>query len=234
MNQGRFQRRRVAPTVAKALGLRRLQRMPKANAGVCDRDHDHTARQLAPPVVRLHRHPAAGARVLHNILTRLRKRHSESHRRFRIESQLRAEDCRRALLDRAHHRVHILGGAHGRHGQEHVTLHRRSCLRHLAVDLEQVRRFAKEAGARPVAHHVGIRRRGQQRPLALVRSSLPGREQAHQSIGRCPLGCMCVEQQALPVPRLRVRRGELVKRAVVELRRHFDEPRHATESLPMR
>src|SRR2546428_473707 len=76
--------------------------MPESDTGVRDRDHYHAARQLAPPVVRLHRNPAPGARVLHNILTRLRKRHSESHGRLRIESQLRAEDRGRALLNRAH------------------------------------------------------------------------------------------------------------------------------------
>src|SRR5207237_10044861 len=85
---------------------------PDPATRVPHRDHHHPPGQLATPVVRLHRHPPARARVFYNILTCLRKRHSEAHRRLRVEAQLGRQDGRRALLNLAHHRVHVLGRAH--------------------------------------------------------------------------------------------------------------------------
>src|SRR5438105_10833924 len=84
--------------------------MPESDTGVRDRDHHHTARQFAPPVVRLHRHPAPGARVLHNILTRLRKRHSESILRLRFRSKLEAEVGGGRWLNLLNTRVHASRG----------------------------------------------------------------------------------------------------------------------------
>src|SRR5260370_8100734 len=114
-------------------------------------------------MVGLHRHPAARAGVLYNILTRFRKRHSEPHRRLGIERELGRQDGRGALLNRADDGVHILRRADRRHRQEHVALLLHLAPRHLAVDLEEVRRFAKETGADQVAHHVRLRRRREQR-----------------------------------------------------------------------
>ena len=76
----------------KQLGLSRTGRgsAPEPDAGIRHRDHDDTAPQLAPRVG-VHRDPATGAGVLYNILARLRKRHSESHRRPRIETDLRGD-----------------------------------------------------------------------------------------------------------------------------------------------
>src|SRR2546422_8207895 len=62
---------RVPPARSEALALRRLEGVAEPYPCVRHRDHDHPLRELAAPVVRLHRHPAAGARVLYNILTRL-------------------------------------------------------------------------------------------------------------------------------------------------------------------
>src|SRR5438034_1158189 len=62
---------RVPPARPEALALRRLEGVAEPYPRVRHRDHDYPLRELAAPVVRLHRHPAAGARVLYNILTRL-------------------------------------------------------------------------------------------------------------------------------------------------------------------
>src|SRR5205814_3673702 len=102
LDQGRLQRRCVAPAGPEALALRRLERMTEPHPGVRHRDHYHAPRQLAAPVVRLYRHPAARAGVFYNILTGLRKRHSETHRRLRIERQLRRQNGGRTLLDVRH------------------------------------------------------------------------------------------------------------------------------------
>src|SRR5216684_4885407 len=88
LDQRRLERRRVAPALAEALALRRLERMAESHARVRHGDYHHAARQLAAPVIRLHRHPATRPRVFYNILTRLGKRHSEAHRRLRVEPQL--------------------------------------------------------------------------------------------------------------------------------------------------
>ena len=90
--------------------------------------------------------------------------------------------------------MHVFGRAHRCDREQHVTLHRDLDLRHLAMHLEQVRRFAEETGARPVAHDVRIGRRGEQRPLALAAGRLSGGEEAHESVGRRPFGGMRVEQ----------------------------------------
>jgi len=52
--------------------------------------------------------------------------------------------------------------------------------------------------------------------------------------GTAVAGLLGLAIGALAIRRLGVRGGELVERTVVERRRHFDESRHATESLPMR
>src|SRR5437667_15096 len=62
---------RVPPARPEALALRRLEGVAEPYPRVRHRDHDYPLRELAAPVVRLHRHPAARARVLYNILTRL-------------------------------------------------------------------------------------------------------------------------------------------------------------------
>src|SRR2546426_5122381 len=109
-------------------------------------------------MVALHRDPAPGAGVLYNILTRLRKRHSEPHRRLRLQPQLGRQDGGRALLDPAHDRMHVFGRAHRGHGQEHVALVALDS-RDAAVDLEQLGRLAEEPGPRPVAQHIGADRK---------------------------------------------------------------------------
>ena len=59
----------------------------EADARVAHRDHRDVA-QATPEGVDLHRHPAAGAGVLHNILARFGKRHTEAHRGVALEAQL--------------------------------------------------------------------------------------------------------------------------------------------------
>ena len=78
LDQRRLEGRAVAPAVAEPLGLGALERAAEADPGVAHRDHHHPPAQAPAEGIRLHRHPAAGAGVLHNILARLRKRHSES------------------------------------------------------------------------------------------------------------------------------------------------------------
>ena len=105
------------------------------------------------------------------------------------------------------------------------------------MHLEQVRRFTEETGARPVAHDVRIGRCRQQRALALAGGRLARGEQSHEPVRRRPLRGVRIEQQPLaapPVYRLGIGRGELIEGAVVELGRNFDQPRHATDSLPIR
>src|SRR5439155_495926 len=80
--------RRVPPARSEPLALRRLEGVAEPYSRVPHRDHDHPLGERAAPVVCLHGHPAAGARVFYNILTRLGKRHSEAHRRLRIEADL--------------------------------------------------------------------------------------------------------------------------------------------------
>src|SRR5207247_2702597 len=101
LDQRRFERRRVTPPGAEPLALGRLERMAEAHAGVRHGDHDHPPAELLSPMISLHLDPAAGAGVFYNILTRFRKRHSESHGCLRVESQLRRQDGRRALLNLA-------------------------------------------------------------------------------------------------------------------------------------
>src|SRR6266699_1500249 len=136
LDQRRLQRRCVSPAVAEPLRLRRLQGMPESHARVRHRDHHHPPRERAPPMVALHRHPAARPRVLYNILTRLRKRHSEAHRRLRVELQLGRQNGGRPLLNPAHDLVHGFGGPHGGDRKEHVALFGGLAFGDAAVDLE--------------------------------------------------------------------------------------------------
>src|SRR5256886_11786041 len=88
LDQRRLERRSVAPALAEPLRLRRLERVAESHAGVRHRDHHHPPRQLPAPAASLHRDLAPRAGVPYNILTRLPKRHSQAHRRPRIQPPL--------------------------------------------------------------------------------------------------------------------------------------------------
>ena len=77
------------------------------------------------------------------------------------------QDARRALLDPAHHLVHVLAGPDRRDVEQHVGVLVGLHLRHLAVDLEQLGGVLEEAGPRPVAPDlVGASGTAKQRLLA--------------------------------------------------------------------
>src|SRR5439155_13170052 len=115
---------------------------PHPHAHIRTRYPPPPPRQRAPPVIALHRHPAARARVLYNILTRLRKRHTEAHRRPRIELQFGRQNGGRPLLNLADHLVHVLRRPHRRHGEQHVALLGGLAPREATVDLEPLRGLA--------------------------------------------------------------------------------------------
>ena len=99
LDQRRLERRAVAPALAEALGVGAFERPAEADARIAHRDHHDAAAEPTPEGIRLHRHPATGAGVLHNILARLGKRHTEAHRRLRLQSELAVQDARRPLAE---------------------------------------------------------------------------------------------------------------------------------------
>src|SRR6266540_2312260 len=68
LDQRGLERGRVPPARPEALALRRFEGVAEPYPRVRHRDHDHPLRELAAPVVGLHRYPAARARVFYNIL----------------------------------------------------------------------------------------------------------------------------------------------------------------------
>ena len=136
--------------------------------------------------------------MLHNILACLRKRHSEPHRGFHLETQLAVQNARGALGILLDHLVHVLGGTHWRHVEQHVRRPGRRRFRHLAVQLEQLCRVVEEARARPVALDVVVQGHREQRPLALgLGQRLPGGEHGEQAERRGPLRAAGVDQDLL-------------------------------------
>ena len=154
LNQRRFERRSVSPALAEALGMGALEGTAEADPSIADRDDDDPAAQPAPEGIGLNRHPATGAGVLHNILARLRKRHTEAQRGLHFEAQLAVKNAGGALGDLVHHSVHVLRGAHRGHIEQHVGGTGGAAPGHLAVQLEQLGGLSEESGPSPVALHL--------------------------------------------------------------------------------
>ena len=127
---------------------------------------DHPTAEPAPKGIRLHRNPATGAGVLHNILACLRKRHTESQRRLALEAQLaRAEFASAPSEILSTTSCMSSDGADRRHVEQHVGGPGGRHLGHLAVELEQLGGVAEEADPGPVALHVLAGRHRKERPL---------------------------------------------------------------------
>src|SRR6185295_7127676 len=235
LDQRRLERRPVAPALAEPFGVGALERAPEADARVAHRDHHHPPAEPPAESVGLHRHPAARAGVLHNILACFRKRHTEPQRRLHLESQLAVKDARGALGDLLDHFVHVLGGPDRGDVEQDIRGSRGGRLRHLAVQLEQLGRIGEEARAGPVALHLVAGRHREQRPFVLpLRQRLPGREHREQAIGRGPLRAAGIEQHLFLGRPAAERGGELLEGTIVERRGHFDDARHGTSSSPRR
>src|SRR5512142_1288695 len=146
LDQRGFQRRGVAPAVDEPSPVRRRQGCLESHARIRHRDHHHPPRQPSSPLIALDGDPAAGAGMLYNMLTRLRKRHSETHRRFRVDAELAWQTGSGALLDVTHDLVHVFGRAHRGDRQQDVRVGGGFGARHLAVNLEQVAGGEKKSG----------------------------------------------------------------------------------------
>ncbi len=202
--------------LAWVLSSDRRNPMPR----IAHRDHRDPAPQPAPEGVRLHRHPATGAGVLHNILARFRKRHTEPHRGVSLQPELAVQDARGALADLLDHLVHVLHRPDRRDVEQDVARSGRRRLGHPAVQLEQLRRVPEEADPGPVALDVVADGHGEKRALSLgLGNRLPRGEHADQAVGRGPLRSARVDQELLLRRPRAEARGELVEAAVVEMRR---------------
>ena len=151
LDQRGLQRRAVAPAIAEALGVGALERAAETDAGIAHRDDHDPAAESAAEGVGLHRHPAAGAGVLHNILAGLRKRHTEAQRRFHLQTRARRGGCVDAPSE-----ILSTTACTSSDARTGVTSSSTSdgpvavALGHLAVQLEQLRRIVEEPGPRPV------------------------------------------------------------------------------------
>ena len=125
-------------TLAEPLGMGALEGTAKADPSVADRDDDDPATQPASESIRLDRDPATGPGVLHNILARLRKRHTESERGLHFETQLSVEDAGGALGDLVYHPVHVLRGTDRRYVEQHVGGTGCPAPGHLPMQLEEL------------------------------------------------------------------------------------------------
>ena len=108
LDQRGLQRGAVAPPLSESLGMGALEGAAKPDTRIADRDDRDPAAEPAAEGIHLNRDPATGAGVLHNILARLRKRHTESPRRRSLEAQLAVQNARGGLADLLHHLVHVL------------------------------------------------------------------------------------------------------------------------------
>ncbi len=151
LDQRRLERGGVAPAVAEPLGLRGLERAAEAEPGVADGDHDDPAPESLAEVIQVDGDPSGGPRMLHNILTCLRKRHRESHRGLGLEPELIAQHPGGPLLDPSDHLVHVLRCADRRDVEQVVRRVAGGSARHLAVNLEEVGGVAEEPRLGPVA-----------------------------------------------------------------------------------
>ena len=103
----------------------------------------------------------------------------------------------------------------------------------LTVEFEPLCGLREEPGTPPVLGHIAIGRHREQRTLlAMFGRVLPGRQQAHESIGGSPVCCMSVEQKPIAVAFHAF--GELIERAIVELARDLYDTRHRGTISPRR
>ncbi len=132
---------------------------------------DDTTTETAPKGIRLHGNPATGAGVLHNILTRLRKRHTESAGRRRARGPARPRRIRAAVSE-----IRLTASCTSSMARTGVTSSNTSDgpggrhLGHLAVELEELSGVTEEAGPSPVRLHFRARRHraksGRSRPAS--------------------------------------------------------------------
>src|SRR5665213_2634421 len=120
-HHGLFERHSVVPSVGTRPSHGGFERFSEPYAGIAHSDYQHaTSAEPFLPAITVYRDPAAAFRVLHDVLARLRQRHSESHGRGRVELELGDQNGLRPLLNLVHDRMDVLARVDGRYFEQYA------------------------------------------------------------------------------------------------------------------